>query len=110
MRSRITVQCDGPRRRSLHLDRLAKERLGRGDIAPGAEPKVYGLSVAIYRPVQIDPLAADLHVGLVDAPRRPYRPRELVPATLEFRNIGKRLVRLVCVTGLTRAFAVFTHR
>jgi H+-transporting ATPase len=51
MRSRITVQCDGPRRRSLHLDRLAKERLGRGDIAPGAEPKVYGLSVAIYRPV-----------------------------------------------------------
>ena len=51
MRSRITVQCDGPRRRSSHLDRLAKERLGRGDIAPGAEPKVYGLSIAIYRAV-----------------------------------------------------------
>src|SRR5580698_11346751 len=35
----------------------------------------------------MDPLAADFHVGLVDAPRRTYRPRELVPATLELRNI-----------------------
>src|ERR1700733_7290274 len=87
MRCRITVQCDGPWQRSLHFDRLAEERLGCSDIAPGAEPKVYCLPIAIDRPVQIDPLAADFHVGLVDAPRRTYRPRELVPATLELRNI-----------------------
>jgi hypothetical protein len=36
---------------------------------------------------QIGPFAADLHVGLLDAPRRTCRLRELVPATLEFRNI-----------------------
>src|SRR5579872_4744176 len=87
MRCRVTVQCDGPRRRSLRFDRLAKERLGRGDIAPGAEPKVYSVSVTINRAVQIDPLAADLHVGFVNPPRRTDRSRELVPATLEFRNI-----------------------
>src|ERR1700752_1925282 len=87
MRCRTTVQCDGPRRRSIHFDRLAKERLGCGNVPLGAKPKVYSLSIAIYRPVQVDPLAADLHVGLVDPPRLTYRPRELVPATLELRNI-----------------------
>src|ERR1700733_1927528 len=50
-RCRITGQCDGPRQRSLRLDRLAKKRLGCSDIAPGAEPKVYSLSIAIYRTV-----------------------------------------------------------
>ena len=52
MRSRITVQCDGPRRRRLRtLIASQKNAFGCGDIAPGAEPKVYGLSIAIYRAV-----------------------------------------------------------
>src|SRR5271165_6749556 len=87
MRCRIPVQCDGRRGRSLTFDGLTKERLGRSNIAPGTEAKVHGVSRAVDRPIQIHPLAADLHVGLVDAPRRPGRPREPVPPALELWRI-----------------------
>jgi hypothetical protein len=83
MRCRTPVQCDSCRSRSLTFDGLTKERLGRGNIAPGTQAKFHGLSRAVHRPVQIHPLAAHLHVGLVDAPRRPNRPCEPVPAALE---------------------------
>jgi hypothetical protein len=33
VRCRITVQCNGPRGRSLTFDCLAKERFGRSDVA-----------------------------------------------------------------------------
>jgi hypothetical protein len=68
MRCRLPVQCDSRRGRSLTVDGLTKERLGRSNIAPATEAKVHGVSRAVHHPVQIHPLAADLHVDLIEAP------------------------------------------
>src|SRR3984893_11134452 len=87
MRCRVTVQCDGPGSRSLALHGLAKERLGRDDIALSAQPEVYSSARAVDRPVQVHPFAADLDVGLIDTPRRPGRPGETVPAAFELWSI-----------------------
>src|SRR6516164_9076731 len=67
----------------MTYDCFPEQRFGRDDIAPGAKTKVHGSSLAIDRSIQIHPLAADLHVGLVDAPKGPDRPGEPVPAALE---------------------------
>ena len=84
VRCGIAVQRDGPRARSLALGRFAK---GRGDVAPGADTKVTRVARTIHRPIQIGPIAAHLHVGLVDAPRSSGRLRGPVPTTLELRSI-----------------------
>jgi hypothetical protein len=47
----IAVQCDRPWGRSLALERLTKERLGRSDIAPAAQAEVHGFALAIHRSV-----------------------------------------------------------
>ena len=47
---------------------LAEEALGRCRVARRREVEVDRVPVLIDGPVQIGPLAADLHVGLVDAP------------------------------------------
>src|ERR1700692_254773 len=87
MRCRVSIQCDGLRRRSLTFDRLPEERFGRSDIAPGTETKIHCSAVSIDRTVEIHPFAADLDIRLIDAPRRPDRPREPVPAPLKLRRI-----------------------
>ena len=66
---------------------LRKKRLGRPDIALAAQAKIDGPTFAIHRSVQVHPLAADLHVGLVDAPRWAGRPGEPVPAAFELRCV-----------------------
>jgi len=70
MGSGITVQRNGLGRAALGAYGLAKEGLGRGDVAPRAEPEVNGFSFRVDSPVEINPLAADPDIGLVNAPRR----------------------------------------
>ena len=87
VRCGLAVQRDGPRARALTFDRLAEERLGRGNVTLWAETEVNGISCAIDRPVEIDPSTLDFHLGLVHTPRRTGRLREAVPPALEFRRI-----------------------
>jgi hypothetical protein len=83
VRGGVAVQCDAHRRAALSLQRLAKERLRRLHIAVGAQAEVHGLTLAIDSPVKVAPLAANLHVRFVDAPRSTGLASESVPALLE---------------------------
>jgi hypothetical protein len=67
---------------------LAKERLGCGHIAPAAQTTIYRPALAINRPIQIDPLPANLNVGLVHPPRCPDRTGKSVPAPLELGRVA----------------------
>ena len=67
----------------MSLQRLAKECFGGLHIAVGAQSEVDGLPFAIDDPVQIGSLAANLHVGLVDAPRSPDLAGKAIPALLD---------------------------
>lgn len=68
MGSGITVQRNGLGRTALGAYGLAKEGLGRGDVALWAEPEIDGLARRVDSPVEVSPLAADPGVGLVNAP------------------------------------------
>src|SRR4030095_9126392 len=83
MRGGVAIKGDAYRRSPLRLQRLAKECLGRLHIAVGAQAKVDSLAFSIDGTIEIGPLAADLHIGLVDAPRATGLASELIPALLE---------------------------
>src|ERR1700674_5292907 len=80
MRRCVALERDALGCAVLCLQRLAKERLGCGDIAPGTEPEVDCLALLVDRAIKIDPFAADLHVRLIDSPGAPGRAGEVVPA------------------------------
>ena len=63
----VAVERDAQRHLTLYLERFAQERLGRSHISLAAEPEVYGVSAAINRAIQVNPLAADIHIGLIHA-------------------------------------------
>ena len=88
MRRCVALERDALGCAVLCLQRLAKERLGCGDIAPGTEPEVDCLALLVDRAIKIDPFAADLHVRLIDSPRAPSRAGEVVPAFFKLRRIA----------------------
>jgi hypothetical protein len=49
-------------------DGLADEGFSRSHVPFRPEHEVHRLAGPIYRPVQIDPLATNLQIGLVNAP------------------------------------------
>lgn len=83
MRGRVTVQGDADRSSPLSLQRLAEERLGRLHIAVGAQPEINCLALSIDGAIEIGPIAPDLHVGFIDAPRATGLASESIPAPLE---------------------------
>src|SRR6266851_4269383 len=68
VRCSVAVQRDCLRGALLASDRFAKERLGGRDIALGAQPEVDRPARPIDGTVEVDPLASDLDVCLVDSP------------------------------------------
>src|SRR6266481_489829 len=52
---------------------FAEECLSSGDTAIGTQQKIDSFAVLVDGPIQVVPLAADLDVGLIDAPGRIYR-------------------------------------
>src|SRR5208337_2679003 len=67
--------------------RLAEKALRRRRVARRGEVEVYGVPMLVDGPVEIGPLAADLHVGLVDAPAGRARPAPL--PTQPFLDLGR---------------------
>jgi hypothetical protein len=80
VRGSIAIERDGLRRLPLMPDGRAEKGFGRGHFAPRPEHEVPRLASPIHRPVQVDPLAANLQVGLVDTPRVTRRCSKAVPA------------------------------
>src|SRR5262245_12096051 len=86
MRSGIPIECELLEEARL-LDRLLQESLSRSDIAVFTQVKINGLPRFVHPPVQINPLALDLDIRLVDAPGR-ARPPSIAPLPLlEFWDI-----------------------
>src|SRR5450755_2618791 len=79
MRGRVPIQRNRLRR-TLALDRLAEEGLGRSDVPFGAQMEVDCLAGPVDSAVQVAPLASNLHVRLVNAPGPSHRSAPLVPA------------------------------
>ena len=70
-------------RHSALLDRLLQEPLRGGNIAVVTQEKVDGLSLGVDPPIELCPLAFELHVGFVDVPRRTHRSGIVPPALRE---------------------------
>jgi hypothetical protein len=68
----------------------AEQRVHEGGlgIALGAEPEVNGLALAVDRPVQVDPAALDLDIGLVKSPRAVGRAQAGPQPLLQVRRMG----------------------
>jgi hypothetical protein len=63
------------------------KRLHRRCAAPGAQPEVDDITLTIDGPIQIHPLAADLHVRFVNPRGYPDRAREPVSTPFKLRSI-----------------------
>ena len=72
--------------RPCRLPRLVKERLDRGHVPLAAEPEVHGIAVAIDGAVQVNPLAANFHVGLIHTSGAPGHARIETPVFLKYRR------------------------
>ena len=66
----MTVGCSQSfkPRSALPRKRLAEEALGRGRVARRRKVELDGVAVLVHGPIQVGPLAPDLHVGLVHPP------------------------------------------
>src|SRR5277367_3460951 len=69
------------------FSRPGKEPLGGCNVTPFAQEKVDGAPLFIYGAIQVDPLAFDLEVSLIHAPRVADRPRVPAPALFKLRDI-----------------------
>jgi hypothetical protein len=67
MRSGIAIERDLLREAPLH-DRTRKEALGCSNIAVFAQEKIDGLSLSIYRAVEVGPVPFDSNVRLIAPP------------------------------------------
>src|SRR5271165_278393 len=74
MRGGVAVQGDHPWDAMLPR-RPGKEPLDGPDVPPSAQEKIDGAARFIYGAIEVDPLAFDLEVSLIDAPRVADRPR-----------------------------------
>ncbi len=95
-------RCDGHRRLCL-----AKERLGGDDIAPGNEAKSPRLILRDRQVGTIHFSAADLHVGLIHAPRRPRRPSEPAPRRTNY-GAYRCTQRMMVVWSIDRPHSAIT--
>src|SRR6516165_5423669 len=86
MRCRIGVQRDlgGC---ALVLHRIAEKGLGSGHVAISAQEEIDSPAGLIHGPIQVDPTAPNLYMGLVHPPGSANRMSIAVPALLEFRQI-----------------------
>src|ERR1700687_3391263 len=84
----MAIECDLARR-SIRMrgERLARERLRRGNAPIRLQHEVYAAPLLVHGSVQIVPLAFDRDVSLVDTPGATDRAGKSVPALLKFRNI-----------------------
>ena len=73
------------------FDGFAEKGFGRGYIALRTEHEVHCLAGPIRRPVEIDPLATNLQIGLVNTPRLSRRCCEAVPALFELGTCKTKL-------------------
>src|SRR5215472_4937959 len=81
MRRRVGVQCDlGGCAPVLH--RIAEKGLGSGHIAIAAQEKIDGPAGLVHGPIQVDPTASNLYIGLVHSPGPAHRTSIAVPALL----------------------------
>src|SRR5262245_28857543 len=86
MGSRIPIKGDLLGYAAL-LNCLLQEPLRGGDIAVFTQEKVDGLSLGVDSSIEIGPLAFDLNVGFVDAPRRTHGPGKALPAFCKLWDI-----------------------
>lgn len=68
VRGGIPIERDRLRWLALMFDGLAAESFGRAHIALCPEHEVDCLAEPIHRPVELEPLATNLQIGLVNAP------------------------------------------
>ena len=68
MRCGIAIKRNDTRRTSLRLQGLSEEEFGSRYIATGAQSEINGPAFPVDGSVKIRPDAADLDIGLVDAP------------------------------------------
>jgi hypothetical protein len=87
MRGGITVQGNRVRSTALTFDRFLEEGLGCRHVSPDAEPEIDGLACSIYHPVQITPLASDVHISLVDPSGWARRDGKAIPALDKLASI-----------------------
>ncbi len=80
--------------------RRAEERLGGTHVPVLAEHGVDQVSVPIDRPVEVDPAATDLQVGLVNIPAAPAAAPRAVPALAERVAHDRQQLRLPIANGL----------
>src|ERR1700690_36225 len=70
-------------------ERLAKERLCRGNATVTAKQKVDRLSLLVDRSIEVMPLASNGNVRLVSAPGSTDGSREWIPALLIFWHVPR---------------------
>ena len=87
VRGRIAIECDGFLWLPLVLDGVLEKCFCCGYVTFCAQREVYRLAGPIYRPIEVDPLAADLQVGFVDTPRLSRGRAKTVPPFDEFGRV-----------------------
>ena len=65
-----------------------KEPLGGCDIPPSAQEKIDGAARFIHGAIEVDPLAFDLEVSLIHAPRVAHRPGVRLPTLFKIRHVA----------------------
>src|SRR6266404_9080934 len=86
MRGGVAVQGDHPWD-AMQPRRSGKKPLGGRDVPSSAQEKIDGAARFIHGAIEVDPLAFDLKVSLIHAPRVADRPRVPAPALLKFRHV-----------------------
>ena len=79
MRGGVAVQGDHPWDAMLPR-RLGKEPLGGRDVPPSAQEKIDAAARFIHGAIEVHPMAFDLEVSLIHAPRVADRPIEALGA------------------------------
>src|ERR1700738_5480663 len=87
MRGGIPIQGDHPRS-SMLFRRMGKEPLGGDHITPFAQEKIDGVALFIHGAVEVNPLAFDLEVSLIHAPRVTHRSGVRLPTLFKIRHVA----------------------
>src|SRR6516162_896602 len=66
---------------------MAEKALGCVHIVVSAQEEIHRLSRLVHSPIQVDPPAPHLYIGLVHSPGSPNRTIIATPALLEFRQV-----------------------
>jgi hypothetical protein len=107
---REAIDRDGLWRLVTTPDSLAEKSFGRGHDALRPAHEVHCLASPIHRPIQVDPFAANLYLGLVDAPRAIGRCSKAVPSFDELGRITRHPVRDRHVSQRSSRLAIISTR